>query len=106
MWAGRHAAAPAETFLCYGEFPENGISDLPNLLIPQGVLQGDLSLSSLWTWRRPLKFRSMLPTPGTVISTSAPTLTALDFIPLRARPIWIMRVEAGWTPTKKAVHAR
>ena len=34
-------------FLCYGEFPENGISDLPNLLIPQGVLQGDLSIKPL-----------------------------------------------------------
>jgi hydrogenase large subunit len=34
-------------YLCYGEFPENGIRDLPNLLIPQGVLQGNLSITPL-----------------------------------------------------------
>lgn len=34
-------------YLCYGEFPENGIRDLSNLLIPQGVLQGNLSITSL-----------------------------------------------------------
>lgn len=34
-------------YLCYGEFPENGIRDLPNLLIPQGVLQGNLSITAL-----------------------------------------------------------
>ena len=28
-------------YLCYGEFPENGIRDLDSLLIPQGVLQGN-----------------------------------------------------------------
>lgn len=28
-------------YLCYGEFPENGIRDLENLLVPQGVLQGN-----------------------------------------------------------------
>ncbi|UOA08200.1 nickel-dependent hydrogenase large subunit [Methylobacter sp. S3L5C] len=34
-------------YLCYGEFPENGIRDPNNFLIPQGVLEGNLSIKSL-----------------------------------------------------------
>lgn len=35
-------------FLCYGEFPENGIRDLTNLLIPQGaILKGNSGIQPL-----------------------------------------------------------
>ena len=35
-------------FLCYGEFPENGIRDLESLLIPQGaMLSGDTAIQPL-----------------------------------------------------------
>lgn len=34
-------------YLCYGEFPETGIRDKENFLIPQGVLQGNLAIQPL-----------------------------------------------------------
>lgn len=34
-------------YLCYGEFPENGIRTINDFLIPQGVLQGNLSIKPL-----------------------------------------------------------
>lgn len=34
-------------YLCYGEFPENGIRAAADFLIPQGVLQGNLSIQDL-----------------------------------------------------------
>jgi hydrogenase large subunit len=39
-------------FLCYGEFPENGIRDQQNFLIPQGALVGDMSIQPLDMERR------------------------------------------------------
>lgn len=34
-------------FLCYGEFPETGIRDPLNFLIPQGVIEGSLAIGKL-----------------------------------------------------------
>ena len=34
-------------YLCYGEFPENGIRDPLNFLIPQGVLENNLTIKPL-----------------------------------------------------------